>query len=157
MTKRSVLTNPNPHLRKRSVEISLTDITSNRIVGLIRDLKETMTLENGVGIAAPQVGAQDRMIVVETGNGLQAFINPKIVRKSFRMIESEEGCLSVPGVFGIVRRHRGVVVEAYNENAQPVTIRAENFPATLFQHEIDHLNGILFIDKVIRYTSHPKM
>ncbi len=157
MTTQSLLTNPDPKLRQRSIEIPHAEITSDRVVRLIADLKETVALENGVGIAAPQIGVQERMIIVESGHGPQAFINPRIVRKSLRKITSEEGCLSVPGVFGIVRRHRAVVVEAYNEKAEPVTIRAENFPACLFQHEIDHLDGVLFIDKVIRYTSHPKM
>lgn len=157
MSIHPVLINPDANLRKRSVEVPFDEIHSDRICRLIADLKETMALENGVGIAAPQIGVQERMIVVETGQGPQAFINPRIVKKSLRKVESEEGCLSVPGVFGIVRRHRHVVIEAYNEQAEPVTIRATHFPATLFQHEIDHLDGILFIDKVIRYTSHPKL
>jgi peptide deformylase len=154
---KKVLTHPNPKLKERSVEILVAGIISERIRRLIEDLKETMFVENGVGIAAPQIGVQERLIVVGTDRGPQVFVNPKIVRKSFRKMNSEEGCLSVPGVFGIVRRHRGIVVSAYNEKAEPVTIRVENFSATLFQHEIDHLDGILFIDKVVQYTSHLKM
>lgn len=157
MTTHPILTNPDAKLRKKSVEIPPKEISSDRVQRLISDLKETMALEKGVGIAAPQIGVQERMIIIETGEGAQAFINPRIVKKSIRKVESEEGCLSVPGVFGTVRRHRGVVVEAYNEQAEPVTIRAEHFPATVFQHEIDHLDGILFIDKVIRFTSHPTL
>lgn len=157
MAVKIVLTHPNPQLRERSREIPFEEIKNERVRQLIADLKDTMTLENGVGIAAPQTGVLQRLIVVETGNGKQAFINPCIVRKSLRKINSEEGCLSVPGVFGIVRRHRSVVVEAYNEDAEPVTIRANDFPAALFQHEIDHLDGILFTDKAIRYTQHPKL
>lgn len=157
MAVKTVLTNPNPQLRERSKEIPFEEIKSAHVKQLISDLKATMELEKGVGIAAPQTGVLVRLIVVETGQGMHAFINPRIVRKSFRKIDSEEGCLSVPGVFGIVRRHRSVVVEAYNEEAQPVTIRADHFPATLFQHEIDHLDGILFIDKVVRFTKHQKL
>lgn len=154
MTIKPVFTNPNPILRKPSVEIDESEITSSSIKTLIKDLKETMAVERGVGIAAPQVGVHLRIILIDIGSsGPKAFINPRIVRTSLRKIDSEEGCLSVPGVFGIVRRYRGVVVEAYNEKAEPITIRAEEFPATVFQHEIDHLNGILFIDKVVRFTS----
>lgn len=157
MEAKTVLTNPNPRLRERSKEIPIEEIKSPRMRQLIAELKVTMAVENGVGIAAPQTGVLERLIVVETAEGKQAFINPRIIRHSFRKINSEEGCLSVPGVFGIVRRHRSVVVEAYNEDAQPVTIRAMQFPSTVFQHEIDHLDGVLFIDKVIRLTQHPKL
>lgn len=157
MAAKIVLTNPNPDLRGRSKEIQIEEIKSPRVKQLIADLKATMVVENGVGIAAPQTGVAERLIVVETKEGAQAFINPRIVRKSFRKIDSEEGCLSVPGIFGIVRRHRSVVVEAHNEEAQPVTIRATHFPSAMFQHEIDHLDGILFIDKVVRFTKHQKL
>ncbi len=153
----NVLADPNPELRKRSEEIPAVELGNEFLRSLIEQLKQTMKEENGVGIAAPQVGIHKRLIIVETEDGPKAFINPRITTRSLRKIESEEGCLSVPGVFGIVRRHRSVTVEAIDENGHEVTIRATQFPAIVFQHEIDHLDGILFIDKVIRYTTHAKM
>ena len=157
MTVRPVLTDPNKELRKKSQTVDPQEITSDEIQGLIRDLIETMKVENGVGIAAPQIGVHKRVIIVESGNGPQAFINPEITSKSFRKIESEEGCLSVPGIYGIVKRSKSCKLKAFNRDGEPVTVSAENFPATVFQHEIDHLDGILFIDKVKHYTSPPKM
>ena len=152
-----VLIHPNSELRKKSVEVNISDIGTPRLSKLIEELKETMALENGVGIAAPQIGVHERVIIVDDGQGSHVFINPVIVRRSIWKIESEEGCLSVPGIFGIVRRHRNVAIEALNEDGKRVRIQADRFPSTVFQHEIDHLDGILFIDKVTRFTSNLKM
>ncbi len=150
-----VLENPNSALRKRSIDVEQAEIGSAALSRFLLELKQTMALKNGVGIAAPQVGIHKRIIFVETPEGPQAFLNPVIVRRSFRKIQSEEGCLSLPGVFGIVRRHLCVTVEALNERGEFLRLRVDHFPAIIFQHEIDHLDGVLFIDKVIRYT-HPK-
>ena len=147
-----VLKNPNPELRKKSVEVSRDEIDSDVVKELVMQLKETMSVENGVGIAAPQIGVHKRVIVVDTGSGAQAFFNPVVTKRSLRKIESEEGCLSVPGIFGIVRRHRAVTIEAINEHKEEITIQVRLFPAIVFQHEIDHLDGILFIDKVVKFT-----
>ncbi|MBI5370240.1 peptide deformylase [Candidatus Uhrbacteria bacterium] len=157
MSNLPILILPDPALRIPSMEVPISEWSSSRLRKLIEDLKETMAIENGVGIAAPQVGVRERVIIVDSGQGPQAFINPHIIQKSFRKIESEEGCLSVPGVFGMVRRHRSVVIEAFDEEGRSVTIRAKQFPAIVFQHEIDHLDGILFVDRVTRYTKHPKI
>ncbi len=152
-----VLVTPDVQLRKRSVEISPERIRTPAFQQFIKDMKETMAQENGVGLAAPQIGVLERIIIVETQDGPQAFINPMIIHRSFRTMDSEEGCLSVPGVYGIVRRHRRVTVKAFNEQGEAVTIQAQQFPAIIFQHETDHLNGILFIDKAIRLTEHQKL
>lgn len=157
MTIQPVLTHPNDALRTPSMQITLDEMHSSSFKILIADLKETMALERGVGIAAPQIGVHKRLIVVETIDGPQAFINPRIVKKSIRKMDSEEGCLSVPGVFGIIRRHRAIVINAHNEQGDPITIRTHHFPAIVFQHEIDHLDGILFIDKMIRASTHSRM
>ncbi len=157
MTLHPLLVHPDEALRRVSQDVPVSDLLSKETTDLIRDLKETMVVENGVGVAAPQIGIFKRIIVVETSEGPQAFLNPRIVRHSIRKVESEEGCFSVRGVYGIVQRYRSVVVEAYNELGEEVTIQADHLPAIVFQHEIDHLNGVLFIDKVIRYTSRPKM
>lgn len=158
MTSRTVLTSPNAELRVISKEFPKAEFGSDETKTLTRDLIETMRVENGIGIAAPQIGVHKRMIIVDVGNNQpQAFFNPKITSKSFTKTESEEGCLSVPGVFGIVKRHRAVTVTAQTIDGITQTFRAEGLMAIVFQHEIDHLDGILFIDKVTRYTSHPKL
>ncbi len=158
MASKTVLTSPNVELRVLSNEFSLDEIVTKETRELVCDLIETMHAENGIGIAAPQIGIHKCVIIVDVGsNQPQAFFNPKIISKSFSKIESEEGCLSVPGVFGIVKRHRSVTVTAQNIDGATQTFRAEGLLAIVFQHEIDHLNGILFIDKVLRYTTHPKL
>lgn len=144
---RPVLHEPNEELRKKS-EVVLPDrISSPEMKLLIDELKETMKKENGVGIAAPQIGVHDRVIIAETDGVPTAYINPEITERSFRMIDSEEGCLSVPGCWGIVRRHRSVTVRAMLEDGSGVTLKAQGLLSVIFQHEIDHLDGILFIDR----------
>lgn len=154
MSTREVLKNPHDELRQKAVDVPVSEITSDRIQQLIDDLMETMVVENGIGIAAPQVGVRERVLIVDDGsNHPQAFVNPRIVQKSFRKVEFEEGCLSIPGVFGMVKRHRTVTVEAHNREGEAVTIEANGLLSIVLQHEIDHLDGILFIDKVVRFTS----
>ncbi len=158
MTAKTVLTSPNAELRVISSEFPKSEFGTKETQALVRDLIETMRIENGIGIAAPQIGVHTRVIIVDIGNNQpQAFFNPKITSKSFSKIEGEEGCLSVPGVFGIVKRHRSVTVTAQTMEGVVQTFRAEGLMAIVFQHEIDHLDGILFIDKVLRYTTHPKL
>ncbi len=147
MSKKAVLKNPNKELRKISETISDEVLQSKEMQKLIDDMFETMKKENGVGIAAPQVGEHVRVIIAETGEGPEAFINPKIISTSDRMVESEEGCLSVPGVYGLVKRHSTVKVKAKNRFGETVRLKAGGLLSIIFQHEIDHLNGILFIDK----------
>lgn len=144
---RPVLHEPDDQLRIKSEGVSDDRITSPEMKLLIDELKETMKIENGVGIAAPQIGVHDRVIIAETDGVPTAYINPVITERSFRMVDSEEGCLSVPGCVGIVRRHRSVTVKATIEDGSPVTINARELLAIIFQHEIDHLDGILFIDR----------
>lgn len=157
MSLLAVLKDPNKELRQRSVDVNKSDIGSERIKKLIEDMIETMIAENGIGIAAPQVGVGERVIIVEMEGEMKAYINPKIFSKSLRKIESEEGCLSVPNIFGVVMRHKKVKVKAFDPDGNKVQMSLTGMPAIIFQHEIDHLNGILFIDKVERLTSPPKM
>lgn len=149
----TVLRQPDSRLRIPSIPLEQNEVTSKEMKSLIQDLIETMHAEHGVGIAAPQIGVSKRVIVIQTGQKPEVFFNPKILSASFRKVNSEEGCLSVPGMFGIVRRHSRVEVEAWNEQGENVRIKADGLPAIVFQHEIDHLDGILFIDKVIRFTT----
>lgn len=156
MSSRPVLTNPNDLLRKTSVFVSDKEFDSDELNELIEDLVETMGVENGIGIASPQIGVHKRLIIIDTGDGPQALINPKITARSLRKIESEEGCLSVPGVYGMVKRHREVKATAFDRHGNQLKFKARGLLSIVLQHEIDHLNGILFIDKVISYTKPPE-
>ncbi len=150
-----VLHEPDDRLRIQSQAIDTQTISSPEMKKLLSDLKETMKREDGVGIAAPQVGVHKRVIIVDLPDrGPTGFFNPEITERSFKMVDSTEGCLSVPECSGIVKRHRGVTVHAWNENGEEETLKVTDLSAIVFQHEIDHLDGILFIDraeKIKRY------
>ncbi len=158
MTIREVVSVPNPVLRKKAKQVKNFD---DNLQTLIDDMVETMRKAPGVGLAAPQVGVSERVIVVEyfeneedenlensdlAPKKLYTLVNPEISRKSVDVIEGVEGCLSVPGYQGEVDRHVMVTVKAQNRHGQPVTLKLKNWTARIFQHEIDHLNGILFTD-----------
>lgn len=132
-------------LRSNAKEVK--EITP-RIRELIGDMFDTMYEANGVGLAAPQVGIRKRIVVVDvTGEDPVALINPVILEKDGEQT-GYEGCLSVPGKTGIVTRANHVVVEAYNENMEKFTIEAEELMARALQHEIDHLDGVMYVDLV---------
>ncbi|HBK34458.1 MAG: Peptide deformylase [Candidatus Uhrbacteria bacterium GW2011_GWE2_40_58] len=152
MTTYPVITIPNPDLRVLSEEIDPRTILEESFQTLIEDMKETMVVSKGVGLAAPQIDLPKRLIIVKIREELQAFINPEIISRSLKTVVGEEGCLSVPGVYGLVKRHQRVTVKAYNQQGEKIKMRVDGFSAIIFQHEIDHLNGILFTDKVIEYT-----
>lgn len=147
MSTMTVLTSENPELRIVSKPLSVEQLLSPKTQEFIATLIDTMIEENGVGIAAPQVGVHERLIIVETAHGPQAFANPEIIARSVRMVGSVEGCLSVPGVAGTVKRHSSVKVTALNQHGEQVTMKANGLLAIIFQHEIDHLDGVLFVDK----------
>ncbi len=113
---------------------------------LLDDMAATMYAKDGCGLAAPQVGKSVRIIVLDDGTGLLELINPVIVEKDGEQV-GPEGCLSVPGYFGDVKRAETILVEAINRNNKKVKLKAEGFKARIIQHEIDHLDGILFIEK----------
>jgi peptide deformylase len=116
---------------------------------LAEDMVDTMYDEAGIGLAAPQIGESIRMMVVgdERGRNPRALINP-VVTEQGGSIVAEEGCLSIPGLFADVARAEWVQVEAQDLDGKPVSIRARGFHARVFQHEMDHLDGILFIDRL---------
>jgi len=155
--KRAIVREPSTVLRARARDLSVEETASQRTKNLVADMLRVMNEENGVGIAAPQVGVSLRVIIVETPSGPRAFVNPKIIRRSWRTSLSEEGCLSVPGVFGLVKRHRAVTVRAMTPVGKQETIKTDGLLSIIFQHEIDHLDGVLFIDKVVKYTQPPKI
>lgn len=144
---RKILLYPDPELKKKSVPVT---VINEKTVELVRDMRETMYDAPGVGLAAPQIGVHQRIIVIDVSGKDEkpefiAAINPEIIHSEGESYE-EEGCLSVPGYAANVRRHARVVVKALDLEGEEVTHRAEDLLAIAFQHEIDHLDGILFID-----------
>ena len=145
---------PDPVLKRRVSE-EVKEITSE-IKELASDMTETMKSREGVGIAAPQVGELKRLIVVQTDgfDGLTTrkepvvFVNPEIITKSKEQEIMEEGCLCLPGLFLKIKRAKEAEIEALDINGNKIRMKIKGFPARIFQHDIDHLDGILIIDKV---------
>jgi peptide deformylase len=134
-----------PVLRTPARDIeSVTDVHRR----LIEDMLETMREAPGVGLAGPQVGVLDRIFVWEVEEAHGAFINPVITRRSSETEEAEEGCLSIPGLYYPVPRSIEIEIDALDVNGDPVHVDAEGFFARVCQHEIDHLDGVLFLDRL---------
>ena len=153
MALRSIREDGDEILRKRSREVAIDDITGEKIQSLIDDMIETMHNYNGVGLAAVQVGMLKRVIVIDVddGKGEYVIINPQILKTKGEK-ECDEGCLSFPNQFGKVIRPAEVVVEFYDRNAKKQKIKAKDLLAQAICHECDHLEGILFVDKVLPGT-----
>jgi peptide deformylase len=131
----------------RQVATPVRDITAE-IKRIIADMTETMWHQVGIGLAAPQVGLPHRILVMDDGSGgAQALINPVIESRS-GTIREEEGCLSLPGVFGVVERTKTITVRAMDADGKPVSLEATGLKARIVQHELDHLDGVLFIDRL---------
>lgn len=162
MSLRPVLVYDDPLLREKSRRVRRV---SPALQQLVDDMIETMRAANGIGLAAIQVGVPERVIVVEVPEEgeegeeeeseensrprkLYAVVNPKLARRSREVEEGIEGCLSVPGLVGEVERHRAVTVKGWDAQGQDVRIRVDGLLARVFQHEIDHCDGILFIDYI---------
>ncbi len=151
MAVREIVKIGSPVLRARARKVNRF---GPQLKTLIDDMVETMRAAPGVGLAAPQVGIAERVIVVEMaedaeipGSGkLYAVVNPEIVKTSKEEVLGEEGCLSIPNLVGDVWRAEWVTVKGQDRNGDPVRIKANDWLARIFQHEIDHLNGQLFID-----------
>ncbi len=144
MAYRKIITIGNDLLREKSREVTEFD---EKLGTLIDDMTETMFKANGVGLAAPQIGVLKRVCVVcVDGEKVYELVNPVIVKQSGEQI-GPEGCLSVPGAQADVRRPRKIVVEAQDRNGQLWQYKLEGFIAVAFCHEIDHLDGVLYIDK----------
>ena len=112
----------------------------------IDDISEVMYMDDGIGLAAPQIGVSKQIIVLDSGEGLQSYINPQIIHKGNILESVEEGCLSLPEIRLDITRPTEVIVQALNENGEQVKVEADGLLARVFQHEIDHLQGILLID-----------
>ena len=142
-----IITNPNPLLRKKSKEVAVQELSSMDFKRFCSSLANTMVKKDGVGLAAPQVGKNIRVFAINTKDGPEIVINPKIIKKSLSKDWSEEGCLSVPNYFGEVKRHKRIVCEYVNKEGVRQKVDANGLMAIVMQHENDHLDGILFIDK----------
>jgi peptide deformylase len=160
MTLRQIVTLPDPVLRRKARPVTTFD---KKLQTLIDDMIETMREAPGVGLAAPQVGISE-LVVIEYAEDddegedtedadkpakpkqLFVIINPEIVKTSEEKVMGVEGCLSIPGLIGEVERHEALQVKALNRHGKMVKIKAEGWLARIFQHEIDHLNGVVFTD-----------
>jgi peptide deformylase len=144
-----IITRPNPILRKKSTEISPEAIKSREFKSLVSSMEKTMIKTDGVGLAAPQIGKNIRLVVANFKDGIICLINPKLIKKSWARELGQEGCLSIPGVFGKVKRHKKISLIYFDKNGKKIKLSAEGMMARVLQHEIDHLDGILFIDKAV--------
>lgn len=138
-----VVTVPNEVLRTKAKEVTRINDGVLRLLGNMRD---TMYEFDGIGLAAPQIGVLKRVVVIDTGDNYIELINPEIIYREGEQTGSE-GCLSIPGVYGKVTRAKKVIVKALNRHNEEMEIKAEDLLAKVLQHEIDHLDGILFTDK----------
>lgn len=156
MALREIIQPDNPTLRKKAVKVTSFDA---RFQQLVDDMIETMLDAPGVGLAAPQVAVSQRLIVVRLPDDEESrkeygdlagvtyvVANPKIIKASKKMVDGVEACLSIPGFYGEVSRHEEVVVTGQDRQGKEFRIKAKDWLARVFQHEIDHLDGILYID-----------
>ena len=146
MSLKEIIIYPDPVIKKKSESVEEVD---EEIKQLIDDMTETMYASRGVGLAAVQIGILKRVIVVNVGEELVALVNPEILENEGES-KMEEGCLCLPGVLIDVKRSEKVKVKGLNEKGEEVVVDAEGLLARAFQHEVDHLNGILIINKVSR-------
>lgn len=149
MALREIRTDEDPILRKKSKEV--TEI-NHRIKVLLEDMEETMIEANGVGLAAPQIGVLRRVVTIDVGEGVIKIINPEILEVKGEVVDIE-GCLSIPGKSGTVERPEWVKLKYLNENGEEMIIEGTDLLARAICHEVDHLNGILYTDKVIEYCT----
>jgi len=159
MTLRTIVTLPDPVLKRKARPVNKFD---KELQTLLDDMVETMRDAPGVGLAAPQIGLSDRIIVIEyyerdedeenedAPKKVWAVVNPEIVKSSEETLMGVEGCLSIPGLLGEVERHAEVQVKGMNRHGKPMKVKAKGWLARIFQHEIDHLNGILFTERATR-------
>ena len=146
MTILTVLRFPDERLRTKATQV--VEVNDN-IKSIVNDMFETMYDENGVGLAATQVNIHQQIVVMDVSEDKEnplVFINPEIIEKSDDTVINEEGCLSVPGCYAKVDRHTKVTVKALDINGKEFTLDGEELLAICIQHELDHLNGVLFVD-----------
>lgn len=145
MAVRKILKDGDEALRRKSRKVEKVD---RRILTLLDDMKDTLYEANGAGLAAPQVGILRRVVVIDVGDGPIEFINPEIIAMEGEQIKPE-GCLSIPGRWGTVKRPAKVTVRALDRKGKEFELTGEDFLAVALMHETDHLDGILYTDKMI--------
>ncbi|OLS42054.1 peptide deformylase [Bacillus sp. MRMR6] len=155
MAVKQIVTYPAEVLEKTSKPV---EKFNKRLVKVLNDMYDTMIEYDGVGLAAPQIGLNERIAIVDIDDetGTIEMINPKILKTAGEQI-GPEGCLSFPDLFGEVKRPNYVLIEAYDRKGQKYTLEAEGFLARAVQHEIDHLDGVLFTTKVLRYLEEDEL
>ncbi len=153
MALRNIRKDEDPVLRKKAVTVNNF---SSPLFQLLDDMAETMIQSEGVGLAAPQVGISKRIIIYHDGYEIKEIINPEIINKQGEAVEAE-GCLSLPGIVGEVSRWDYVEISGVGRNQNPLLVTAQEMLARILQHEIDHLNGILFTDKALRVLSYEEI
>jgi peptide deformylase len=144
MTVKQILPFGDPMLRKKAKPVAELN---ERTFKLLDDMAETLYAAKGAGLAAPQVGVLRRLVVMDCGEGLIELINPEIIEMEGEQTGAE-ACLSFPGYYGIVKRANRVKVQSMNRKGEIATLEGEGYLARCMQHEIDHLNGVLFVDHV---------
>ena len=148
-----IILNPDPILRKTSAEIPLAEIGKPEFQELLADMERTVRDNDGAGFAAPQIGKNIRTVVIIDENRPYFLINPRIIKRSWARVVEEEGCLSVLDengdiIYAPVKRHKKVTCVYYDQKGEQRKLKAEDMFARVIQHELDHLDGILFIDLV---------
>ena len=151
----NIITVPNPILRKKSKDISLKEISSSEMKRLFSSMAKTMLKADGQGLAAPQIGKNIRLCVINSKDGPLFVINPKIKKKSWAKELDQEGCLSVPGIFGKVKRPKKITAVYHDKSGKKIKQTVQGLMARVFQHEIDHLDGVLFTDKAVEIQNPP--
>ena len=146
MSKLNIRKYPEPVLRKKTVKVK--DPLDPKVQELVLSMLETMRANNGVGLAATQVGSDLRLCVIEADEKRYILINPQITSKSKKKVISEEGCLSFPGQFFPISRHSEVQVRYLNEKGKASKVKGRDLLARALQHELDHLDGVLIIDRI---------
>ena len=169
MALRKIVTLPEPVLRRKAKAVTKFD---KDLQTTIEDMVETMRDAPGVGLAAPQIGLSERLIVIEyyeqeedeakeeeaeeAPKKVWAVLNPEIVKASEEKVMGVEGCLSIPNLVGEVERHAEVQIKGLNRHGKPMKVKAKGWLARIFQHEIDHLNGVMFTDRATRVWQPPQ-
>ena len=150
-----IITLGHPTLRQKAVELPLSQIKSAEVQKFIIEMTDTLKINgNGVDLAANQVDKLWQIIVIELTNmSAKVLINPKIEKLAGAKELAFEGCLSIPGYWGEVRRSQRIVVNAFNQHGEKIKVKASGFNARVLQHEIDHLNGIVFLDRMENLSS----
>ena len=148
-----ILIHPNKILRQPTEPVAFP--LTKEIIKLTKDMTDTVRKADGIGLAAPQVGKSVKLIVInleKSGIPIFPLYNPKVLSKGFKKIEIEEGCLSLPGIFGLVKRPKKVTVTAQSPEGKVIKFTDDGWVSRVVQHEIDHINGKLIIDLIKKYT-----